>query len=293
MKRKLIALLVSGAALIGFAVPASAQAPSASELLNFVVVTPESSGSSYSRSLFRHWSDQDRDGCNTREEVLLQESLVAITPGRSCRITRGRWYSEFDGRVLTSASSIDIDHFVPLKEAWESGASNWDASMREAFANDLDFAGSLIAVSASSNRSKSDRDPANWMPTNTSYLCTYAVTWLQIKYRWSLSADQQEVTALKTMLALCPTTENYELPALAAGVTAIPAPTSSQEPTQTPAPTETQSPTPSPTASDVLPRITAGAFCAKSAEGTQGRASNGIVYTCKTSATDSRLRWRR
>ena len=319
MKRKLIALGAVLAAVFGFATPVSAQAPTAAELLNFIAVAPESNGSTYSRSLFRHWGDADGDGCNTREEVLLQEALVPITTGRGCKITRGRWFSEFDARTLTSAASIDIDHFVPLKEAWDSGASRWSASMREEFANDLGFGGSLIAVSSSSNRSKSDRDPADWIPANSSYRCTYAVTWIQVKYRWSLSADQRELAALQSMLALCPPSQNYSLPALAAGVTAVPSPspsvtptptqtptpspspsptqtatpTPTQTPTQTPVSTEAPAPSPSPTATAELPLITPGAFCARALEGTQGRASNGLVYTCKTSATDTRLRWRR
>lgn len=290
--------------------PASAQAVSAIDLIGYLEVAPESNGSSYSRSLFRHWSDADRDGCNTREEVLLLESRSPITPGRGCRITRGSWFSDFDGRNFTSAASLDIDHFVPLKEAWDSGASRWDSRTREAFANDLGFDGSLIAVSSSSNRSKSDRDPADWIPSNASFRCTYAVTWVQVKYRWALSADDSEVAALRNLLALCPVGANYLLPERAVSApapspsqspspsptvspTPSPTPTSSPSPTQTP--TVTPSPSPSPTQSteSELPLITPGAFCARDKEGTQGRASNGLVYTCKTSATDTRLRWRR
>ncbi len=58
----------------------------------------------------------------------------------------------------TDDSAIDIDHIVPLSEAWKSGASGWTTAKREQFANDLSIA-QLIAVSASSNRSKGDSDP--------------------------------------------------------------------------------------------------------------------------------------
>lgn len=309
--RKLLALAMSVLSFFSLISPASAQNASAPDLLSYLVVAPESNGSGYSRSLFRHWSDADRNGCNTREEVLLLESRVPITPGRGCRITRGSWFSEFDGRAFTSAASLDIDHFVPLKEAWDSGASRWDSRTREAFANDLGFAGSLIAVSASSNRSKSDRDPADWLPIRAAYRCSYAVTWVQVKYRWGLSADEREVAALRNLLGLCPAGESYSLPERAVDVPAAsPTPTVSPAPTETPSPTAsptpTQTPTPSPTETapvspsptptqtgTELPRIIPGAFCAKDKEGTQGSASNGLVYTCKTSATDTRLRWRR
>ena len=307
--KKLLAVALSGLTFFSFMPAASAQTATATELLSYLSVAAESNGSSYSRSLFRHWSDADRNGCNTREEVLLLESSVPITPGTGCRITRGRWFSEFDGRTFTSAASLDIDHFVPLKEAWDSGASGWDSTTREAFANDLGFAGSLIAVSASSNRSKSDRDPADWIPTRTAFRCSYAVTWVQVKYRWGLSADEREVAALRNLLGLCPAGESYSLPERAVDApspspittvsptpTETPSPSVSQSPTQSPAPspTETTPVSPTPTqAGTELPRITPGAFCAKDKEGTQGRASNGLVYTCKTSATDTRLRWRR
>ena len=307
--QKLFAVALSALTFFSFVPAASAQTATTTELLSYLSVAPESNGSSYSRSLFRHWSDADRNGCNTREEVLLLESSVSITPGRACRITRGRWFSEFDGRTFTSAGSLDIDHFVPLKEAWDSGASGWDSRTREAFANDLGFAGSLIAVSASSNRSKSDRDPADWIPTRTAFRCSYAVTWVQVKYRWGLSADEREVAALRNLLGLCPAGESYSLPERAVDAPSpSPIPTVSPTPTETPSPSVSPSPTQSPATSPTetapvsptptqagteLPRITPGAFCAKDKEGTQGRASNGLVYTCKTSATDTRLRWRR
>lgn len=306
--KKLLALALSALLISSLISPASAQPSSADDLLSYLVVAPESKGSSYSRSFFRHWSDADRNGCNTREEVLLLESRVSITPAKGCRITRGSWFSEFDGKTFTSAASLDIDHFVPLKEAWDSGASAWDSRTREAFANDLGFAGSLIAVSAASNRSKSDRDPADWIPTRTTYRCNYAVTWVQVKYRWGLTADEQEVAALRSLLGLCPAGESYSLPERAIAlptpsptqtVSPTPTPTASPTPTQTstPSPTESAtvspSPTPTPTqAGTDLPRITPGAFCARDKEGTQGRAANGLIYTCKTSATDTRLRWR-
>ena len=63
---------------------------------------------------------------------------------------------------------------VPLNEAWQSGAWKWTAAKRQAYANDLGYKASLIAVSASSNRSKGDREPQAWMPTRPGYQCAYA-----------------------------------------------------------------------------------------------------------------------
>jgi len=92
---------------------------------------------------------------------------------------------------------------VPLAEAWRSGASRWDPARRAAFANDLDAPQTLIAVTAATNRSKSDSDPSDWQPPNTSYWCTYASDWVAVKLRWGLTADPGEVRALTNMAAKC------------------------------------------------------------------------------------------
>ncbi|MEV0976570.1 hypothetical protein [Streptomyces sp. NPDC049915] len=52
---------------------------------------------------------------------------------------------------------------VPLAEAWDSGAWHWSPEEREAYANDLGDDRALIAVSATSNRSKADQDPTTWL----------------------------------------------------------------------------------------------------------------------------------
>jgi hypothetical protein len=156
----------------------------------------------YDRDLFRHWIDADKDGCDAREEVLLAESQAQPARGPGCSV-RGRWLSAYDAALTTDSSTFDIDHVVALAEAWASGARRWDARTREAFANDLGYAGSLIAVSASSNRAKSDSDPAEWLPPVRSYWCTYATTWIAVKYRWRLSVDRAERSALKVLITSC------------------------------------------------------------------------------------------
>lgn len=150
----------------------------------------------YSRDEFKHWVDEDGDGCDTRKEVLIEEASVAPRILPDCKLSGGLWFSQYDDVEFGDDSKLDIDHMVPLKEAWVSGAALWSALDRESFANDLDFAGALIAVSASSNRSKGDRDPSKWLPENSQYTCTYLETWLAVKIRWNLSVDQLEATAI-------------------------------------------------------------------------------------------------
>ena len=141
-------------------------------ILNSLPVSSEAT-SGYSRALFSHWSDLDADGCDTREEVLIQERVSGQVSG--CKVVNGKWVSQFDGVSTTNSSNFDIDHFVPLKEAWDSGAWRWDRGTRQRYANDLGYALSLIAVSASSNRSKGARDPAQWLPNQNR--CRYAKSW--------------------------------------------------------------------------------------------------------------------
>ena len=179
--------------------PAQAATTNARTLLDALPTATEVR-TGYSRDLFTHWIDANGNGCNTRAEVLIAESQTTVTRTGTCTITSGRWYSPYDQATWTAPSDVDIDHMVPLAEAWDSGARTWTASRRTAFANDLGLADSLIAVTDSVNQSKGDQDPAQWMPSNTSYTCAYVTAWIRVKYRWNLSVDQAERTALTSRL---------------------------------------------------------------------------------------------
>ncbi|MGW0664596.1 HNH endonuclease family protein [Streptodolium elevatio] len=161
----------------------------------------------YVRTKFKHWVDQDRDGCDARREVLIAEAVEPVEVGARCALTGGRWWSRYDDRFLDQATQLDVDHMVPLAEAWDSGASAWTAAERQAYANDLDDERLLIAVSAASNRSKADKDPAEWMPPYQEYSCTYTADWIAMKIRWDLSVDQAEWDALSVQAASCPDVE--------------------------------------------------------------------------------------
>ncbi|MBO3681634.1 DUF1524 domain-containing protein [Streptomyces sp. NEAU-YJ-81] len=124
--------------------------------LDELTVAPEDDVPGYSRAKFPHWATQ-YGTCDTREVVLARDG-EGVTQDGQCRASAGSWRSAYDGVVLDAASKIDIDHVVPLKEAWRSGASQWTTADRRAFANDLAHS-QLIAVSARSNRTKSDRGP--------------------------------------------------------------------------------------------------------------------------------------
>jgi hypothetical protein len=151
--------------------------------------------------LFKHWVDADGDSCDTREEVLIAESTSrAQVDAYGCKVIEGDWLSPYDNAAHTNPSELHIDHMIPLKEAWRSGAWAWSAMKRQLFANDLTDARSLIAVTAGQNRSKSDRDPSNWLPPQTQYRCTYLAEWVAIKSHWKLSMDQSEFGHIKNIL---------------------------------------------------------------------------------------------
>ncbi len=204
--RQRFALLCTTFLVLPLTVSAPANSVSAistpTQMLKKLSVKPEAS-SQYSRSSFNHWVDVDGDACNARYEVLIIESIKKVQIGSKCKLIGGTWISKYDNLKSTDPSKFDVDHFVPLKEAWQSGANRWNASTRTSYANDLSFAGSLIAVSASSNRSKSDKDPNNWMPTNKKYHCVYVANWIAVKYRWSLAVDNNEKSFLSSQLQNC------------------------------------------------------------------------------------------
>lgn len=155
----------------------------------------------YDRDAFRHWVDADGDGCDTREEVLISEAEDAPSVGSGCAISGGRWFSYYDGVSQTSASALDIDHMVPLAEAWDSGARSWTAATRQSYANDLGDRRALVAVTASANRSKGDQDPDEWLPAQRA--CRYLQEWVAVKLRWRLTVDSAEKSAIRSASSGC------------------------------------------------------------------------------------------
>jgi hypothetical protein len=202
-------LSVTALALSGWVGAAPARAASTSSPLRtlvaaMTVATEVRTG--YDRALFPLWIDADGDGCNTRYEVLIAEATTAPTVGSSCALTGGRWYSYYDNVYWTAPSDLDIDHMVPLAEAWDSGARSWTTARRQAYANDLGDPRPLVAVTDNVNQSKSDQDPAEWMPSYAANQCRYINEWVADKTRWRLTVDTAEKAALTSWAASCPNT---------------------------------------------------------------------------------------
>ena len=189
----------------------------------------------YDRGDWRHWTDEDGDCQDARQEVLVAEAVVVVTytDARQCRVASGLWAGLFTGQQFDDPGSLDVDHMVPLANAHRSGAWAWDGAKKRRYANDLSYAGHLIAVQASANRSKGSDGPEEWKPPNRGYWCQYAIDWVVIKDTWELTATEAEAGALSTMLATCATPRS---------LTVIRSGTSSEAQPGTPVPVATPTP---------------------------------------------------
>ncbi|WP_134767211.1 HNH endonuclease family protein [Nocardioides sp. 1609] len=174
-------------------------APLADAVASLPVATEDRTG--YDRDAFQHWVDEDGDGCDTRDEVLIAEADDPVTVGSGCALSGGRWFSYYDGVSQSAAGDLDIDHMVPLAEAWDSGASDWTAAERRSYANDLGDPRSLVGVTAGENRSKSDQDVAEWTPGREQ--CRYLREFVAVKVRWGLSVDGAEQSAMSSLASGC------------------------------------------------------------------------------------------
>ena len=182
----------------GSAAGADAAADAAARLAS-LTVAKAGSMRGYSRDKFPHWRSTG-ENCDVRDTVLKRDGTKVKVSG--CNVVAGSWRSVYDGTTLNSPTKVDIDHVVPLANAWRSGASAWTDDKREDFANDVDRP-QLIASSQNSNRSKGDQDPSTWKPKTTGIWCEYAEDWIEVKSYWKLAVTTAEKSALTDMLEKC------------------------------------------------------------------------------------------
>jgi hypothetical protein len=188
----------AGAPTAGDSPPTS----SALEVLASLVIDDQPvSDAGYRREEWPHWRDIDGDGCDARQQALIAGSRTRAQVDVPCTVRAGDWVSDYDGATTDDPGDLDVDHVVPLENAYMSGAWQWSTDQRTAFANDQS---ALWAVSAASNRSKGSRAPDEWRPPNRAIWCRYARRWTAIKVRWGLTATTAERDALGQMLDTCP-----------------------------------------------------------------------------------------
>ncbi len=206
MKLRGLALLTISLLPLLTAPPASAATTTYSAPLQAVVrelPVADENTSPYDRDLrFGDWIDADGDCQNTRQEVLASEGIGVAFSASGCTVIAGRWGSFYDNNTYTSPAQLQVDHMVPLSEAWDSGAQNWTQARRVAFANDLGVPYALNNIEASLNQARSDSGPEEWMPPANQ--CRYIGIWTALKHRWQLNVDPAEREALLRWADACP-----------------------------------------------------------------------------------------
>jgi hypothetical protein len=241
----------------------------------------------YSRDAFgQAWADTDRNGCDTRNDILRRDLTdKAIKAGTNgCVILSGKlapdpYTAQIIAFVRGGVSEVDIDHVVALGDSWQTGGAAWPIRKRLAFANDPL---NLLAIDASANRQKGDANAASWLPPNKAYRCAYVARQVAVKARYQLWAIPAERDAMRRVLLTCPTLVAPK--GTAPTIAPIgPSQTTSPKPTTTTAP-------PKPSRQFVSYTVHPGAFCSE--HGYYGYTSKSTLMQCKTSATDSRYRWR-
>ncbi|KAF4954284.1 hypothetical protein FGADI_5372 [Fusarium gaditjirri] len=202
-----IALLVPVAGVLAAPTPPGIPSEStARSLLSGLTVAASTNTGTYDRDLFPHWETYE-GACNTREYVLKRDGTNVVT-NSACASTSGTWKSPYDGATWTQASDIDIDHMVPLKNAWILTYLSLELLRGlppSALSSPMMLHGPSCgqAITDNVNQAKSDKSPDSWKPPLTSFYCTYAKSWVQVKSYWQLTITSAEKTALGSMLDYC------------------------------------------------------------------------------------------
>ncbi|WP_293170233.1 HNH endonuclease family protein [Microcella sp.] len=163
----------------------------------------------YDRTLFgQSWYDSDRNGCDTRNDILRRDlsDVMIKSDSNGCKVLRGGLIDPYSGDAMTFVSGADtsvlvqIDHVVPLAWAWDNGASTWTTEQRQDFANDPL---NLLAVSGQANQEKSASGPASWMPPNRDAHCVYVTIFTKVLVEYRLSVPSDDRTVLTQVLSGC------------------------------------------------------------------------------------------
>lgn len=189
------------------------------------------------------WLDVDRNGCDTRNDILARD-LTGISLRGPCTVLGGQLVSPFTGGAVafirgnTTSTLVQIDHLVSLSNAWQTGAQQLTQQQRISLANDPL---NLLAVDGSSNAQKGDGDTATWLPANKPFRCAYVALQVSVKATYGLWVTTAERDAMARVLSACPDQDAVTSP-----FTPTRAPVVVVEPTPAPAPAQTQAPAPAP-----------------------------------------------
>lgn len=185
------------------------QSEAAQQLLALTVDSEETRAAvpDYDRDEFgESWADTDYNGCDTRNDVLARDLTETTVDADGCIVLTGILQDPYSGEEIqfqrgqSTSSLVQIDHVVPLADAWRAGAWQWSVAERLQFANDFD---NLLAVDGSLNQQKGASTADEWVPPNQDFQCTYAQTQIAVKTKWNLSVTESEKNELAELLTTC------------------------------------------------------------------------------------------
>ncbi len=161
----------------------------------------------YNRAEFgERWADTDRNGCDTRNDILARDLDNVRLRSDGCLVDSGRLVDPYTGAAIdfsrgpVSSEEVQIDHVVSLSNAWRSGAYQWDLVKREEFANDPL---NLLAVDGQANMDKGSLAADEWLPPEASYHCEFVARQITVKSKWGLAVTESEREALAEVLLDC------------------------------------------------------------------------------------------
>lgn len=181
----------------------------AAAVLDTLAVKGRAGKDNYDRNAFgQAWLDVDRNGCDTRNDILRRDLTgPEFVEGSRCQIAGGTLREPYTGHAIAfrrgaeSSKAVQIDHVVALGDAWQKGARQLTVQQREHLANDPL---NLIAVDGPANQDKSASDAATWLPPNKAFRCHYVARQISVKAAYQLWVTPAEKEAMKRVLGACP-----------------------------------------------------------------------------------------
>ena len=112
---------------------------------------------------------------------------------------RTNWhYNSYDARKRLECTKTEhVDHIVALKEAFDSGASNWSLTKKKEFANDPL---NQWCLDGGLNMSKSDKDLGEWDGGSCDIRKHIGEVSIEVKKKYGLKMDSAEEEATRIAL---------------------------------------------------------------------------------------------
>ncbi|GGC02582.1 HNH endonuclease family protein [Cellulomonas carbonis] len=162
----------------------------------------------YDRDQFgQAWADADRNGCDTRNDVLRRDLTDVVLDERTggCVVLTGTLVDPYGGGTIAfergeRSADVQVDHVVALADAWQKGAQQWTPAQRELFANDP---ANLLAVDGPLNQQKGAGDAATWLPPERGFRCRYVLLQVRVKAAYGLRVTAAERDAMDRWLDRC------------------------------------------------------------------------------------------